>query len=155
MSSQWVVVASLLSAFLMTGCDNSGQQGTQGGQSSQRQVGPVTELVGSGWRLASVAGKDYQGDKERAPRIEFGDDGRVSGYGGCNQFSGSFERNGENLSFGPIAATKMACKGIGDLERDFFRALGDARRFHLEDDRLVLLDGTGAELAVLGRSGPK
>lgn len=37
---------------------------------------------------------------------------KVSGNDGCNAFSGAMEVQGNNIKFGPIISTKMACPGI-------------------------------------------
>lgn len=37
------------------------------------------------------------------------DDGRASGFAGCNRFSGTFTRSAGQIQFGPLMMTKMAC----------------------------------------------
>ena len=41
--------------------------------------------------------------------LEVKDDGSVSGKSGCNGFAGASTATADQLSFGPLAATKMAC----------------------------------------------
>jgi heat shock protein HslJ len=41
--------------------------------------------------------------------ITFGPDGIVSGTAGCNQFSGGYGVEGDNITIGPLMSTMMAC----------------------------------------------
>ena len=62
--------------------------------------------------------------------------------------------NGEALAFSAVAATRMACLSdeMNAQEQSFFAALAATRFWKLRDDRLVLVDAAGAELAVFGKS---
>jgi heat shock protein HslJ len=68
-------------------------------------------LTGVTWKLVSYGPPDQL--TAAAPNVEtslvFGEDGKVSGSMGCNQFGGSYETKGDQISFGPLAATLMAC----------------------------------------------
>ena len=86
--------------------------------------------------------------------IEIAEDGMVSGNGGCNGFGGKATMTGDKISFGPLAATKMACPpAIMDQEGKFLAALGDARRWMIDDDRgkLILFDAGNREILLLAR----
>lgn len=51
--------------------------------------------------------------------------GRVSGSGGCNRLSGSVRISGDTLTFGPLAATRMACSpAVNAQEQTFLTVLG-------------------------------
>jgi len=103
---------------------------------------PLASLAGSEWGLA---GQD-------APFVQFGSDGDMNGNGGCNNFGGSYELNGERLIIGPILSTKKACMGpIMDQETTFFRALQNAHRIEATHLRLIIFDETGSELLSLVR----
>lgn len=63
-------------------------------------------LAGSRWRIVNITFNEVAGE---AYRLEFTEN-RVSGRAGCNRFSGSYRRTGDNeLEFGPLAVTRMAC----------------------------------------------
>lgn len=66
---------------------------------------PVT-LVNTGWAIADIGGAEVGGE---AYRLNFEENGRLSGQAGCNRFSGSYTQAGRRLTAGPIAATRMAC----------------------------------------------
>jgi copper homeostasis protein (lipoprotein) len=63
----------------------------------------------------------------------------VRGFAGCNSFSGSFKTDGDLLSFGAIASTRMACPYL-DQETALFTALAKVARYHITGDHLELLD---------------
>ena len=58
-------------------------------------------------------------------------DGTLSGSGGCNQFHAPYEIDGDQISIGPPASTRMACaepEGIMEQEQQYFQALAQAPR---------------------------
>jgi heat shock protein HslJ len=66
----------------------------------------LASLDGSSWILVEGEGITIPGAV--MPTIAF-EAGRVSGSGGCNRFTGSYEEEGETLSLGMLASTRMAC----------------------------------------------
>jgi heat shock protein HslJ len=77
----------------------------------------------------------------------FGDDGRVTGSGGCNRYFGPYERVGEALRIGPLAGTRMACPeppGAAEQEAAFLAAMERATTWSIREDRLQLRDAEGA-----------
>lgn len=65
---------------------------------------------------------------------------RVSGSGGCNRIAGTYSRDGERLSFGPILATKMACADarLNQQETNFLSALQATTQYEITRDTLIL-----------------
>jgi len=90
-------------------------------------------LAGSEWGLESGA---------HVPFIQFSADGKATGNGSCNQFSGTYTQTGNQLSFGPIMSTKKACL---ELHTE------TARSFEGEHMKLVLKSETGEVLLSLNR----
>lgn len=70
---------------------------------------PEDLLIGSEWQIVAVAGEPVPADV--TVTIEFSDTGAVYGSSGCNRYSGAYELTGENLLFGQLASTRMACAG--------------------------------------------
>ena len=99
----------------------------------------ATGVVGA-WNLAEMgATADFA---HLQPTIEFTADGTVSGFAGCNSFSGSYTTDGSALTFGPLATTKMACQRPGSaVEADYLSALSGVTGWALEPDGRLLLDG--------------
>lgn len=84
---------------------------------------------------------------ERAPNIVFNmDEGSVSGYAGCNRYTGSFTAEDKTVSFGPIAATRMACDQLG-LEGAYIAMLGRVAGWALTEDIMSLRDDEGVTIA--------
>ena len=98
-----------------------------------------TGLVGA-WNLAEMGPTaDFA---HLQPTIEFTADGGVSGFAGCNTFSGSYATNGSTLTWGPLATTKMACQRPGSaVESDYLAALSGVNAWTIEPDGRLLLDG--------------
>jgi heat shock protein HslJ len=74
-------------------------------------------------------------------------EGQLSGTGGCNRFTATYETGGDQITIGPAAATRMFCnepEGIMDQEQQYFEALGRARTFSLTPEKLELRDEKGS-----------
>jgi heat shock protein HslJ len=71
----------------------------------------------------------------------------VSGSGGCNRFTGSYELNGERLTFGETAGTMMGCIEGMETEKEFFAALKQVRRGKVSSQQLQLLDAEDKPVA--------
>ena len=98
-----------------------------------------TGLVGA-WNLAEMGPTaDFA---HLQPTIEFTADGGVSGFAGCNTFSGSYTTDGSTLTWGPLATTKMACQRPGSaVESDYLVALSGVNAWAIQPDGRLLLDG--------------
>ena len=99
---------------------------------------PVSLLAGGAWIVRDV-GRAGIIDTAMVSMV-FDADGSVSGTGGCNRYNGGFTLTGERLSFGPAAATRMACaEAVMNLEQTFFQALATVARFDIADPKMLLL----------------
>ena len=78
-----------------------------------------------------------QPPRSRAPR----------GSGGCNRLTGSYEVNGDRLTFGQMAGTMMACPEGMETEKVFLGALGQASTARITRQHLDLLDSAGNVVA--------
>jgi heat shock protein HslJ len=114
--------------------------------------GPVAEnparepLTGATWTLVSLAGQLLP-PGARPPTAVF-DGTRLSGFGGCNRYTGQVEeRTPGTLVIGPLAATKMACPSpMMEVEDRYFATLGRVTQYRRAGSRLVL-SGPSGELA--------
>ena len=123
-------------ALMLAGCAGAGGQG---GRQAASIVGPV-------WVAQDIAGAPAAGDVPIT--LQFGADGRASGRGGCNGYGGPYTLFGDALSFGPLAATKMACAPEAmDQEQRYFDTLAKVTRYAVADDGALLLEtGEGTEI---------
>jgi len=82
--------------------------------------------------------------------MAFGSDGKVGGSAGCNRYTAMYTLEGQKLTIGPAAATRMMCakpEGVMEQESQFLKALESVATARFEGDRLELR-GTEGQLAV-------
>jgi heat shock protein HslJ len=104
-------------------------------------------LEGTRWTLVRVrADSVREGDYGREPFLTLAD-GRASGSGGCNSFSGGYELNGNGITFKPLAATKMACDKGMEREQVLLTSLGAVTSWRVMGRRLELYDASGGLMA--------
>ena len=121
-----------------------------------RPGGTALPLEGTHWTLVSLGAQAAPIAKTQAEAfLVFGErPGWVAGSGGCNQLAGSYTDTRDEIHFGPIAGTLMACAEGEEVESALHAALERAARFRIEGDRLELQDAAGAPLAAFqGRGG--
>lgn len=86
-------------------------------------------------------------------------DGQLSGFGGCNNFSGTVQVSTDgSMSVGPLATTLMACATGMDQETAYLSALQNARSFNFTSEgRLQIMYGPegAANQALIFTSGVK
>ena len=120
------------------------------GQAAQPpQPGEVPRLAGTFWRLTSVNGAPAVDSGTGAPpHLVLNADGSARALFGCNRMSGSYMVQGNELRFGPIAATRMLCPPPLDAqEREMQRLLTGPVRWHVMGQHLHLTDGRGGTTA--------
>jgi len=79
--------------------------------------------------------------------VEFGEDGTLSGSGGCNDYNGPYKTEEQRISIGSVAATKQLCgspRGIDDQEAAYVAALESAELWVIRGDILELRREDGA-----------
>ena len=112
--------------------------------SSDEGGDPGPPLEGTTWVLTSYDGPDVPDGVSVDLLLE---DGKASGRSGCNSYGGSYETSGDQLTFGPLAATQMACpQEQMDVEAAYLAALERTAGSAVDGDELVLSDAQGAEL---------
>jgi heat shock protein HslJ len=101
------------------------------------------------WTLASLgaSGAPIVKTPNEAFLVFGAEPDRVQGAGGCNHLAGSYVRSGDELRFGPLASTRMACVTGGEVEAGLHAALERTARFRIHADALELFDASGALLA--------
>lgn len=94
-------------------------------------------LAGTEWRLEAVGGQPALAQPQAT--LAFPEPGRVAGHASCNRFFGSVTIDGQQISFGQLGATRMACVGPADeQERRVLQALTAAHHYELQGDTLVI-----------------
>jgi heat shock protein HslJ len=114
------------------------------------EVPPVAlPLVGTTWTLTTIASGDAVSSVLNGTEVtaEFTADGTVSGSAGCNRYSGSYAWTGDQLSFSPLASTKMACANdVMVQEGAFLASMQGVGTFAIEGAQLTLMDMSGVLL---------
>jgi heat shock protein HslJ len=118
-----------------------------GGVSAASASAADASLAGTHWRLVSVGGMEVDSSR-REPFIRLGPGDRISGGTGCNRFAGGYVADGDYLTIGEVATTRMYCASVWEQERAILDALPQVTRWQVKDDRLELLSRTGMVLAV-------
>ncbi len=97
---------------------------------------PSDKLNSDKWILRAINGKLVESDK---PYVLFDlREKTVSGFLGCNRFSGQFETSDDSIKFSKLISTKRACGDLQSIETPFSKNLGEAEKFKVETDRLYL-----------------
>jgi len=115
-----------------------------------QEKAPAPALAGTGWALTELGGKPFAAAEQHPVTMQFdAGGGRVSGSGGCNRYSGPYVENGDTLTFGALASTKMMCANITG-EDAYFAMLTKVASFVRSGEQLTLYDDRGAVLARFG-----
>ncbi len=104
------------------------------------------------WLIESVKGAGTI-DTSKA-FLTIAPDGKVATTIGCNRMSSMAKIDGTAISFGPIAATRMACpERLMQQEQLYGAALAATRSFTMKGTMLVFLDEAGTEVAAFANGG--
>ncbi|MBU0912354.1 MAG: copper resistance protein NlpE N-terminal domain-containing protein [Gammaproteobacteria bacterium] len=104
------------------------------------------KLTGVRWKLTELMGQAVPAtEPDMTPYLEFGDDGRVSGFAGCNQFTGAYETEGLRLTFKPMATTQKACLNAS-VEQQFLTTIQGIDNYSLNDSGLAFYKARTAAL---------
>jgi putative lipoprotein len=110
---------------------------------------PDASLAGTYWKLVWVDGRPYDhAPGVRQLHLKFtADDGRVSGFTGCNSLTGSYRTEADQIDLGQLALTRRACVSGEEVEAAIVKALAAVDRFVISGDTLQLLGGDEPLLA--------
>jgi heat shock protein HslJ len=106
-------------------------------------------LAGTSWRAVGINnGKGAVASVVLGSEVTmvFGEDGRVTGFAGCNQYNAGYETSASRVKFTQAAATRKMCAS-GDVmqqEQAFLKALESVDTLRFEGHRLDLRRADGA-----------
>jgi heat shock protein HslJ len=133
-----ILYISMIAMFMLAAC---------GGANANSIVG--------GWQLVSYG--PTSGQITAAPIdfntfIDFGEDGELTGNVGCNSFGGDYEVKGNQIIFGSIISTLMACEEpIGSQEAAVLKTFTGTASYTLSGDTLTITSEDGTTSIVLAR----
>ncbi len=106
-------------------------------------------ITGKYWKLVELNGQPVPA-LEREPHLILKAEGnRVTGFGGCNSFTGSYtlDEKTSRISFGQLALTLRACSSGMEVERALSNVLERVDNYSLNGDHLTLNRARMAPLA--------
>ena len=141
-----LIVLSLL--FIITGCSNNASQMSSDADSVSEDESATT-LTGT-WQVESI---DMGGIIDSSMMtVELVTKNRISGFTGCNQFSGILNLQANELAEGEFATSKLvttrrACvSAMSAQEQRFVKALEAASRYEIKEGTwLVIYDNDGKQ----------
>jgi len=126
------IITILLTVFALKSCGNQKATASMQDEINAKQ----TEILSGTYNINLVAN-----NKELPEKIYLTFDetkNRVSGFAGCNNFSGAYTVDGNSLKIGEMVSTKMHCKRFMDVEQNVLKALGQVSSFSIKDNVLNL-----------------
>lgn len=140
------MIRSVLAVFLLTLLSACVHTEVGEGQAEEKTV--ANEL----WRLDYLVADETDAsppETDATAYLHLGEDGRVEGYGGCNQIVGTYRQTGDRIEFSQLASTRRACFTGMEREEAFLKALENVRLWMLEGDSLYLYGGEEEQLLLL------
>ena len=108
----------------------------------------LTGLAGTSWTASGI--NNQTGAVESTaltPTVtaEFGEDGTVSGFTGCRDFTGSWQVDGDTFGVTDVATEGSECTGDeAAIEQSYLAALSAATTLQIQGSTLNLRDSDGA-----------
>jgi heat shock protein HslJ len=114
----------------------------------------ATSIVG-GWELVSYgdpANQTTAASIDFNTFIDFDEDGELTGNVGCNSFGGDYKVAGDQITFGSIISTLMACEEpINQQESAVLKTFTGTATYDLNGDTLTITSEDGTISVVLAR----
>lgn len=100
---------------------------------------PADLLIGPEWHFMTLNSQEVV----TQITLNFTEEGRLFGSGGCNRYMAGYHLTGENLILSAPASTMMACESsVMRQEQAYFERLTQVTGFDIDHhNRLILLDG--------------
>jgi heat shock protein HslJ len=87
----------------------------------------------------------------------FGSNGKLSGTGGCNQYSADYTTTASNgITITQATSTMMACaEAVMQQETQYFSLLPTASKYEISGDQLTLFNSAGTKILIYKSAGLK
>ncbi len=114
------------------------------------------ELANSSWEVTSYnngSGGVVSAHAETQLTVNFAADGRLAGSAGCNEYTGTYETEGSNITMGPFGTTRKLCpEPIMEQERQYLTALETVATYKIEGDTMEMRTADEATAVKFQRS---
>ena len=118
-------------------------------QTTRPNPAATIPVEGTHWKAIELAGRPMSADElKRNAYLLLQVGGRFSGRDGCNFISGSYQLNGDVITFGLLRLTTMACLREVSIEREFLAALTSGTTLRVVGTHLEMYDATRNRVAV-------
>ncbi len=117
-------------------------------QACQSTAHSNVPLLNTYWKLITLENKLVvvpEGEKE--PHLQLKNNDQVKGFTGCNQFSGTYQQNKNNLAFSNIASTRKMCVQHTKQEQKFLTILNETERYKVIDSHMKVFNSENQEVA--------
>lgn len=112
------------------------------GCASTASTSSTASLTNTYWKLTELDGArvSMTPEQEREVRITLDDNGKVTGFTGCNQVMGGYTVAADVLRFTQLAGTRMMCPPPAmQLESAVLANLNSVTGFRVDGEQLILL----------------
>ena len=144
-----------IATFVLLGCSTShkaNKQSTNIQTSDTLSSKDNNSIINKYWKLITLDGKKITMAKNQEREANFilrTEQNRVTGFAGCNTFSGTYTlAEGWRIRFSQMASTMKACPDVDVSEGEFMEVFGLADNYTINGDTLSLNVGRRAPLAV-------
>lgn len=105
------------------------------------RAAPVATLFEQIWQLIEINAEPVKNTANNPPTLLFDKKAqRVAGFAGCNRFSGGYTHSGNQLGFGLLMSTQMACNDPDNTEINYLQTLAKVISYKVLANELQLLD---------------
>ena len=101
------------------------------------------------WNIEKAMGKSTAG-ADTSPFISFDKEGNINGNASVNSFFGSYNLNGDKLSFSKLGMTRMMGQSM-DIEQAITQALGSTSTIKAEDFDAVFFNEKKDTVMILSK----
>jgi heat shock protein HslJ len=134
-----VAIILPLVAFAFAACGGDDGSGSNGGGTQDPAA-----LEGESWILTQMLTAGGQTQILDVGVSASFDGTTISGNAGCNSYHASYEASGNEISFGPIAGTTMACpEAEMSTEARYLQLLEDVATFETSGRSMSMSDADG------------
>jgi heat shock protein HslJ len=115
-----------------------------------------SDLAGTSWIVTG-----YNNGKQAVVSVmasteltaNFGADGKLSGNSGCNTYTSSYQLEGNKITIGPAATTRMACEpAVMEQETQYLAALQSAATYRIDGSKMEMRTADGALAATFQKA---
>lgn len=107
----------------------------------------IDDLTDKEWKLEFLKqDKIEMGIEKQIPTIKFDMDGKVNGFGGCNNFFGSYTLHGRTIKINDVGSTRKFCEGEMELESAYLKVMEIEVRALFSEGKLILTGDGGNQM---------